>query len=45
MTTVLAWIGGIVVAALILAGLFYAGAYVNWVWFWRYGKGKRSLPK
>lgn len=44
MTTVLAWIGGIVVAAAILVALVYAGAFLSWIWYWRFGKGRRLLP-
>lgn len=43
MTTILASIGAIVVGAVLLIGLFYAYAFISWVWYWRFGKGAKSL--
>ena len=44
MKTVLAWIGGV---WLFLAAAFciaYGYAFINYIWFWRFGKGKKALP-
>lgn len=39
--TGLEFIGMVVVGCIVLAGLFYAYAFVSWIYFWRWGKGAR----